>query len=417
VPGLIHGHLPDPTGGQASEGNQYLGCGVLLLCLVGLVQALRGRPTSLGRHLGLIAVLGALTLLALSNHVYAGSYLLLKIKTVPAALLQFRATGRFFWPVAYVLVIAGVAMAARSLRPRAAILVLLAAAGLQIADTVPYWSWIWHSSRAAPNWQVDPAQLRPILARHELLTIWPSYDCGATTALEDSRFMQVLLLASETLMRTNTMYVARNKAAPDCHAANTLGVPWRPHEVRIIVPPAGAGERWLVPDNGRVCRADGALTLCAPDDLDILGMPPVEESVVPLGVSVPITSTLGRAVLGEGWFMPESDGAWIDGARGVLRFRVATGSPAAATITLKTLAIAAGKSEHQTVSLRVNGTEAAVWTIPDLTKATLQAVIPVHDSMVLELQVQQSVRPVDRGVSKDPRLLGLYLESLRMDPA
>jgi hypothetical protein len=115
--------------------------------------------------------------------------------------------------------------------------------------------------------------------------------------------------------------------------------------------------------------------------------------------------------------MPESDGAWIDGARGVLRFRVATGSPAAATITLKTLAIAAGKSEHQTVSLRVNGTEAAVWTIPDLTKATLQAVIPVHDSMVLELQVQQSVRPVDRGVSKDPRLLGLYLESLRMDPA
>jgi Family of unknown function (DUF6311) len=417
VPGLFGYHSPDPTGGQVDEGNQYLGSGVLLLCFIGLVQVLRGRPVAIRRHLGLVVILGILTVFSLSNRVYAGSYLLLQINSVPVAVQQFRATGRFFWPAAYVLLIAGVVVTARTLRPRTALLVFLAAIGLQVAETWSYRNAIWYSARVFSIWQIDPVQLRPILARHDLLTIWPSFNCGAPTSGGDARFMQLLLLASETTMRTNTMYVARTSSALDCDAASTLGAPWRPHEVRAILPPANPGDRWLVPDSGKACRTAGALVLCAPDDPDVQALPTAEAPEVPLGSLVPSGSALGRAMLGEGWSVAGNDGVWTDGARAALRFRLPPGSPATVAITLQAHAIAAGASEHQTVRLLVNGTAAAVWSIPEFTAATLQAVIPVYDSMVLELQVQQPVRPADRGLNMDRRLLGVHLNAVRMDPA
>ena len=84
------------------------------------------------RHVGLLLVLPGLTLFAASGTAYLGPYRLLHIEDIPAFVQQFRTTGRFFWPVAYALLIGAVTVVARGL-PRAAAALLLAAVAVQAA--------------------------------------------------------------------------------------------------------------------------------------------------------------------------------------------------------------------------------------------------------------------------------------------
>ena len=52
--------------------------------------------------------------------------------------------------------------------------------------------------------------------------------------------MQLLLLGSTTLIRTNTMYAARSDPKQACDPQATLGQPWQLGELRVILPPGRA---------------------------------------------------------------------------------------------------------------------------------------------------------------------------------
>lgn len=121
--------LPKGTGGQY-EGFSYLGLGNLLLLPVGLYLfwergEWRGRLRLL-LSLGAAALL--LMLFALSHEAYWGQAVLWKLK-LPQALLQlfglFRASGRFIWPVFYLLVLFGLVMVLRHVRRAEWVLVVV----------------------------------------------------------------------------------------------------------------------------------------------------------------------------------------------------------------------------------------------------------------------------------------------------
>ncbi|WP_159310684.1 hypothetical protein, partial [Klebsiella pneumoniae] len=59
-----------------------------------------------------------------------------------------------------------------------------------------------------------------------------------------------------------------------CDAAAVLGQPWRPRELRVILPPAPPDTRLLVPDGDRLCRRFGDLLLCSRDDPAVLALTP-----------------------------------------------------------------------------------------------------------------------------------------------
>lgn len=253
----------DATGGQVGEGYQYLGGGVLALLAVSGVLVAMGRGGFRWReHSGLLLVMVGLTLFAASGTAYVGRYRVLHIQYVPDFVQQFRVTGRFFWPVAYALLVWAVAVVVRGLPNRAA-LVLLAALGLQAADMQKHWNnvqaWLYPQ-----RWVVDVHTLSSIMAAHDRVTIWPTFQCGVDGG--DIRFMQVLLLASNTGAKVNTMYVARSMPVLVCDAATVLGQSWQPHELRVILPPATADMRLLVPDGDRLCRRLDDLLLCSRDD-------------------------------------------------------------------------------------------------------------------------------------------------------
>ena len=124
--------------------------------------------------------------------------------------------------------------------------------------------------------------------------------CGAHDD-DTPYFMQTLLLGSQTLMTTNTMYAARGSGPLDCDPAATLAPPWRPRELRLILPHSRAGDRWLIPESERFCREVAGFVLCSRDDDALLSEPPIPIATLPLGKALPMTAPNAAAALGQGW--------------------------------------------------------------------------------------------------------------------
>jgi hypothetical protein len=305
------GASPDATGGQY-EGYNYLGCGVLLLAAIAILTVSRD---CLARHGGLILVALALTVLALSDHIYLGQRAVFDTTDIPGALLvagaavlilsrpvwraasawhrrlilagaacvllalatlayllhrqiidtaelrnlvqQFRSSGRFFWPVAY-MILTGSIMAVTALRRSWWIVTLLVAAALlQIADASTLRNGVARTMHEHRAWDSDAAQMRALLATHRALTILPPFGCDKTPGYMGT-ITQLLLLASEYVIPVNTMYVARVARAPDCSdtvARSAL----RDGELRVLYPAASAR---LVPDSEHLCQTIGELAVC-----------------------------------------------------------------------------------------------------------------------------------------------------------
>ena len=137
---------PSPAGNAAAfEGFQYLGAGLLGLVLLMLALSFRRGPRDQwilavrDRLVILLPALAVLTLLAIGPTIRWGGITRLQLHPDPAllALLDLvRASGRLFWPVAYVLVFFAVVGTYRLSR-RTTTMVLGAALALQAVDMAP----------------------------------------------------------------------------------------------------------------------------------------------------------------------------------------------------------------------------------------------------------------------------------------
>ncbi len=398
----------DMTGGQEFEGYQYLGAGLLLL-VASLALAARARM-AWRRHAGLWLVLLGLTGFALSNVGYAGPVRLFHWRPVPDWMAQFRATSRFFWPVAYAALVLGVATAARTLPRRWGAALLAAAVILQVADTGQLRAGLRRYSAAGDPWAIDVAAFRPVFAQHRQLTLWPKFGCGAAQSRPVD--IQVMLLASETLMQANTMATARDQAAPDCDPARTLGQPLQPGELRVLL---RRGDAFRVPGVEQRCRSAGPLTLCSADDAALAGLPMMSIPNLPSGQSVGGADAVFHDTLGEGW--DDTGGpAWSVGQVAVLQIRRPTGP---AVLRLDLAGFAPSPGGEQVVSVTVAGQPMAEWRIPDLAFTTRSLTLPAGgpQTSVVSLAIRQPARPFDRGMSADSRTLGVLLRSLQLDAA
>lgn len=131
--------------GRWFEGFQYLGLGLLILLPLAAVLARRlprpvaDAPDSLARLKWLVPALVVLTCLAISTYPDFAGHALARYQlpdNVAVALDAVRASGRLFWPVAYVLVFAGIRILYR-LEPRRAAIALAMLTAVQTADLVP----------------------------------------------------------------------------------------------------------------------------------------------------------------------------------------------------------------------------------------------------------------------------------------
>jgi hypothetical protein len=139
--------LPDlsrATAGQDFEGFQYLGLGSLVLIVMALGVAMFKRPASaadargaswrgFGTAVYLVAL--AMAVFALSPRITFADRLLVDLSGPWAERLAvFRATGRFFWPLAYLLLAWTLATVCTRLPPRVALTMVLLAVVIQAVD-------------------------------------------------------------------------------------------------------------------------------------------------------------------------------------------------------------------------------------------------------------------------------------------
>lgn len=202
----------DATGGQY-EGFNYLGAGVLLL----LVAQVRSLPTTLRnawtRHPALIVCLTLFTLYALSNRIYFGGTKILSFSLhqyLQHITSIFRAGGRFFWPVAYLIMVIALFGILRR-RTLSAALLAIAALTLQWWDLSPYRDRFMDSvSRPAAD---DLTAWAPLLDGIEQINLHPAFTCGEAEVAQYWFFQR---LAAYHGKRFDTGYLAR--ARIDCAA-------------------------------------------------------------------------------------------------------------------------------------------------------------------------------------------------------
>ncbi len=268
LPGLVTREV-DATGHGGWEGYNWLGAGLL----AGLALLLATQPREvarlLRRHAGLALALLGLTLLAVSFRVGLGGRIVLDLGPVPGFLEQFRASGRFFWPVGLSLLMGCIVLLARHPRRRFGLAAVVALALLQFVDAAPLRQAMqtWASTRQP--WHLDAAALRPLLHQARSLTLLPTWPCvpAGDPAGEHGLQLEVLALAAETAVPANTMYVARWRQPPVCGDAATLASPPRPGELRLALPSMVAALAQSQPAAPATCARLGALLAClAPPD-------------------------------------------------------------------------------------------------------------------------------------------------------
>ena len=253
--------LVDATGGQF-EGYQYLGLGVLCLCTISLLWIAGRMPLRMcARHVGLLAMALGLTLFALSNTVFNGTFMVVHDLPLPILFNSFRSSGRFFWPVAYLLVLGAIVCVSRRLRYPVAAVVLLAAACLQFADASALRNAVRDHTHRQEKWEIDRATLEPLMQHSSQLTLWPRYECLPRIA-GDPKYYHLLMLASQYGLRTNTVFTPSPASNGSCRAADVIGMPLSAGELRIILP-QGETPNAEVPNAREQCRPLGPLIVCS----------------------------------------------------------------------------------------------------------------------------------------------------------
>lgn len=409
----------DATGSQY-EGYQFLGVGLLglLPCCV-VAACLSTRTRFLQRNWGLVLVSLALTALALSCVVYVGTHKVLDLRPVPTVFHQLRASGRLFWPVAYILMVGAVATIARIVPRPLAYALLLVAAAVQVADTRDLRHTMAHDLRARTVPVMDQALLDSLVSHHTRLTLLPTFGCGANAIVPE--FMPLLLAASRLRVAVNTMYVARFAELPACAVADAATAPLAEGELRIFVAPETEGGPAVVPDAARVCRSVGTMSVCTLQTGLLAGLAPVAMPVVPLGREISVADPPTVPLLGPGWYMPEPGGVWSIEHDAMLAAKLEPAPPGDVTFEALAQGFTGVHATSQPVTLSVNGHTVAQWSVLDRQDTHLRAVIPhadlVDGPQVLRLDIPGPVRPSETGANNDTRQLGVFLKSVRFEAA
>jgi len=210
-PGL--GPIVDATGGQY-EGYAYLGMGLLALLALLALTAPGGIWALVRRNAALAAIMGIVTLFAASNRVYWGDHLLFGYE-YPALFEkianQFRSTGRFIWPVVYVVLSGALVVTLRRFRPLPAALILAAAAALQFWDTAPMRRAVGEVAAGSEPFTIAMAAWEDLAGRHDRMLVYPSFECGRNKNLPLHLDFQKAAAARNVPI--NTLYVGRPMSA------------------------------------------------------------------------------------------------------------------------------------------------------------------------------------------------------------
>jgi hypothetical protein len=202
-----------------------------------------------------------MALLALSNEVWVAYERILSLPEPPAFVRDFRSTGRFFWPLAYLLLAGGTALLWQA-RRRTAVVLLPLLALLQLADAAVHAELTYTSLRQERIPALPADVWQPLIAAHEVVRLLPSYECGGSRS---HLIMQVVLHAVRAERPVSTMYLGRYPApGRDCkaEAAERARLAPAAGELLVVLDRADAEKASPATPLPEACRRFKGGTLC-----------------------------------------------------------------------------------------------------------------------------------------------------------
>jgi len=202
-----------------ADGCLWLGFGVAGLAFLAFVSlAVPENRAALRRHRAIIVAAMACLAFAVTTRPSFGPWTFGFYPEPFAPVLEaFRASGRFAWVAAWLLVVGGAAMACRLPRGGA---MLLALALLQAYDTGPARDEAFRSATGIRAQSLPHGQMGPLFADARKIEVHPPYDC-ITTPIAHDVSIEIILLASETSTPIDSARTARRPT--DCQAAAASG--------------------------------------------------------------------------------------------------------------------------------------------------------------------------------------------------
>ncbi len=429
--------LKDLPGGLGdTEGFSYLGLGLLLLAVCGLVGWLQGQ-TGLGQTLRrqryVLIALAGLTVFALSNNIAVGGANVtysLPEKIIAIANI-FRASGRMFWPVYYAFILLIIFLVVRANKPRVAILLMALALLVQVADTRSGWSLVRKQLMVEPSahWKtpfVDPFWKNAAAHYQKVRWILPQNLSPA--------WMNVAAFAAMYGLPTDAVYLGRM-------GKDQWEVADRYSRTMLASGQYDADSLYLLSDRALLQAVSSVNTetdlFTSIDGFRVLApgwkkcgecvqvaVNKTPQQLVPEFVSGEKAlfsyGAAGKDYLARGWSDAETWGVWSSGAEAEMVMRV---PESARTLLLETTAFLAPGHLSQSVVIKLNGIEALSTTLdkPDGNHLELQLTPAIRQRIKeegllhVQLQFADAISPEQLGVGQDRRQLGIGLKAMSIN--
>jgi hypothetical protein len=424
-----------PEGGGDYEGFNFLGLGIIFLAICALSAALAGNTgvrVAIRKYPMLLAALAGLAAFAVSNNVGLGS--LQHGFPLPPPILGaasfFRASGRMFWPVFYVIVLIVIFLVVRGYSKRTAVYLLACAAVIQVADTSAAWAPIrmrlmtepkpvLATPLTGPFWEHAAVRYRTVRYIPPG-TYWPDWYKVAAYAAQNGLSTDAVHLAR--ISRVALQQARQNAAehvATGRYEAGTLYI-LDDNTARLAALSIDSGSDLLL-------KADG-LNVLAPGWKRCVHCPPIAQEVgsedflrhLKVGERV-LTNLAGAGLpyLADGWSSPEEWGIWSDGASAQLVLPV---SGKVKSITVEARALVTPAHPKQDVAVKINGALVLTTSLATAGDNLLQIPVPRdmqeesagRGVMRVRFEFPNAVEPKHIGLNDDSRKLALGLQAITL---
>ena len=213
---LLPINVPDPTEGQAWEGFNYQGLGILILLGISAYFGICRKPNERGSfsfpYKAAIIIVLISYLLALSTTITFSSIVFKPY--VPSIVIHilsaFRASGRLFWVGGYWLIIIGIISLPFFLNFKRAAYLLGALLVIQIVDVNGVGLAIRNKISTIQRTAIQSEAITPNPERYDELVVLPPWQCNTKkTAGGGNNYEYLGFFAADYNMSTNNFYAAR----------------------------------------------------------------------------------------------------------------------------------------------------------------------------------------------------------------